>query len=653
MSFQPVQTIARFDLDCFSGGPGSRRTFGSSNVAMAVDASRGPHRGRAYIVWDESLPYQDAPFSPAVVASDGPTDDFFSSATPFVPGGRIRGTVGGTDRDIFTFTGRRGDTFVLRTDTLTSYGGCGTRILCPTDTASIATWHTLAVGSAGGLGLLCGLPHDGTYYLIVGPIDAGEAARGTYVFSTAFVSPTPGAVARDNREQVLSYSDDGITWSPRVRLNDSAPGVAGCFPSVVVDGLGRVHCIWLDWRADPGCGDISDTYLTSSGDGGVSWSENRRVTDVSSYWGWLASRSEANQGDYIQVAADGDRVYACFADSRMDNPDILVDASIHRSVATCPADLSVTAGGDTTVQMALTNGGNFETPLAWRVSESAGWLTGVNPEVSGSQSLTANGGTAVIEAALHPPLASAGDSSWVLFVTTDPFIPGHEDTCRTLVHSVAPSCIQAEVQLEPRALNPRSMGRWVSCTVEPQSPYRPGDIEIASIRLAGGGGSVTPDLEAPVTIEDADGDGVADLRLKFPRAEIARLLQIGPTELTLTGNLSGQCLQGRDTLRVVQERGQGRTGVDEAMQPAFALLGVTPNPVVDALRVDFSLPDGGRAVLALYDVAGRQLTVREIGGLGPGRHAITLARAGLGPGVYVVQLTRGGRCLTTRVILLR
>jgi hypothetical protein len=56
----------------------------------------------------------------------------------------------------------------------------------------------------------------------------------------------------------------------------------------------------------------------------------------------------------------------------------------------------------------------------------------------------------------------------------------------------------------------------------------------------------------------------------------------------------------------------------------FALWGVRPNPAHHELRVSFSLRDSKSATLALFDVSGRQLTMRRVDGMGPGWHTVEL-----------------------------
>jgi len=86
----------------------------------------------------------------------------------------------------------------------------------------------------------------------------------------------------------------------------------------------------------------------------------------------------------------------------------------------------------------------------------------------------------------------------------------------------------------------------------------------------------------------------------------------------------------------------------------LALTGAFPNPAVEDLLVRFSLPDAAPAALELFDIAGRQVMVKDVGPMGPGEHSIRLAQRGaLAPGIYMLRLTRGARTLTSRLTVMR
>jgi hypothetical protein len=621
-TFGPEHIIATNEYNGFSGGPGSRRGFGGDDPAMAVDMTGGPHRGRAYVVFDATAQFRDAPFGAYTAAFEKETNNTFAAANSFVPGGKIRGSLNTTDIDVWKFTGHRGQMLVLRPDTVTTC--CSIlRIICSNsnDASTVANWHSLVYTGLSSGGAVCGLPYDGTYYIRIGPDAQEQVSNGIYAISTAFDTPTAGDIARDERDQMLCWSDDGASWSAPVRLNDSDPGFDGCFPSVTVDGRGRVHCFWLDWRSDPVCGDLSDDYMTSSGDGGVTWGANRRISDVSSYWGFMASCSGANHGDYVQIASEGDRVYPCFPDARLGSPDVFVDPSIFNMTASCPPGGAIPAGRDTVLQFVLTNGGNFDTPLAWRVIDDAGWLSGATPAASGSQTLGANGGTLIVAATLHPPGACTGASSLVRFITWDPAIPSAYDTCRVAVNCVNGTTPALLSLVSAEALSDRVTLTW----------YR-GDGD-----LAGANVNRRRDGEGWTALGSGTFDGTGRLRFEDRAVEpgVRYAYRLAWTE-------SGV------------ERTSDASWVLVPVGLALALEGLRPNPAGDDLRVALTLTGDAPATLEMIDVSGRRVLAREIGALGAGRHVVALDEAGRAPaGVYWLRLTQSGRTRVRPAVVVR
>jgi hypothetical protein len=108
-------------------------------------------------------------------------------------------------------------------------------------------------------------------------------------------------VWHDNRREELdvwySTSPDAVTWSAPRQLNDDPPGtrVGQHYPQISISPGGRLDVAWYDWRDDPfpapavgpgnvlglftNRGKVASVYLTSSGDGGRTWSPNVRVND--------------------------------------------------------------------------------------------------------------------------------------------------------------------------------------------------------------------------------------------------------------------------------------------------------------------------------------------------------------------------------------
>jgi hypothetical protein len=74
------------------------------------------------------------------------------------------------------------------------------------------------------------------------------------------------------------------------------------------------------------------------------------------------------------------------------------------------------------------------------------------------------------------------------------------------------------------------------------------------------------------------------------------------------------------------------------------------NPVTGDLTTSFSLPTRSPATLAVFDVAGRAVITREVGG-SMGNQTLQLGR--LPAGLYVVRLSQSGRSVTNRVAVVQ
>ena len=79
-------------------------------------------------------------------------------------------------------------------------------------------------------------------------------------------------------------TDDGETWSERLRINDDEidNGCDQFHPWLVVDENGVITVMFYDRRNDPENNLSYDIYLTQSFDAGVTWTENHRITTESS-----------------------------------------------------------------------------------------------------------------------------------------------------------------------------------------------------------------------------------------------------------------------------------------------------------------------------------------------------------------------------------
>jgi hypothetical protein len=604
LTFGPIHKIADMGWNIVALGPGNQRGIWAGVIALAVDMTHGPHRGRVYATWAE-VPLLPDPVATGPTVEEVENNDYFASALPITPGGRIHGnlSVPGSS-DFFKFEGQRGQVLRIWPDTL---GSVRIRLICPADTTDRANYHLLATNSPQ---YVCGLPYDGTYYLQI----TGEGT-GIYQIATVVDQAGSGGRVQDVKDAFVAWSDDGATWSTPVRLNDDMPGSDTQQVQVSVDGRGRVHAFWFDWRDDLECGVISNQVMASSGDGGVTWGPNRKLTDAPSFWGALASCSANNQGDYSHMAASGDYVYSAFPDTRMGDPDIFVDVSRLTSVAGCPEDASYLPGVTVTLDFSLANQGNFDTPLAWRVTDSAGWLSGVTPAPEGSQMLAAGGGTLIVQATVALPPSCNGASTVVRFISRDPFVPGYAETCQTVVRCQTPT---------PTALS--LVGTKVrngTVTLTWYGEASAGAASRVERRVAGGAW-----VERGQTRADATGLFLFEESGVPPGRYVYRLE-------VLEGEGAGLSLE---------------TPV-EVPSFAFALNGASTDPSGAGLRVSYSLASAEQARLEVLDVAGRIVAARDLQGPGPAE--VQVGGRNLASGVYMVRLSQGGATATAKAVLRR
>lgn len=96
------------------------------------------------------------------------------------------------------------------------------------------------------------------------------------------------------------------------------------------------------------------------------------------------------------------------------------------------------------------------------------------------------------------------------------------------------------------------------------------------------------------------------------------------------------------------------TWVEVPIGARFALEGLSPNPSAGDPTVAFSLASNGPASLAVFDVHGRLVSVRDVGALGPGAHRVPIGERGRLPaGIYAIRLRQGEFVATARAVVVR
>lgn len=137
-----------------------------------------------------------------------------------------------------------------------------------------------------------------------------------------------------------------------------------------------------------------------------------------------------------------------------------------------------------------------------------------------------------------------------------------------------PPAIEASVRVLPRTLNKKSRGQWVTCWIELPQGYSPQDIDVASLLL---NGEVAASNE-PTAIEDPNENGIPELMVKFPRAEIIAIVEVGENvEMQVTGLVGGQPFSGVDHIRVVNPC------LGHRVVPPGGLLVIDTSPIAEGL----------------------------------------------------------------------
>lgn len=614
-SFGPVREVASFDGNLWNGAPGMQRPFGPMAISIAVDRTDGPYRGRVYLAWDQALPHLAFRTCDTTSAVESEPNDDFAHADPFVPGGWLRGTVTPGEHDQFAVTLARGQSLFMCEDRDSVLDGLAVRVWARTDLGGAP--RQLATSTLAWGGVLVSAPSDGTYDVELLGVDGAGAVP--YRVATHVLAPAPGDVARDVRDGMVAWSDDGVAWSAPRRVTDSAPGFDGTYTSLAVDARGRVHAFWLDYRPDSLTGTFATPYTASSGDGGVTWGANRRMGDHLSDFQVASCISNHNSlGDYVQVVADGDRVAAIFPDTRDGDQDIWLDVASYALALRAPRENFVAEGRDTAVVFELVNAGTHARPLAWRAVADAA-LAAWTGEVAG-EALVAAGETlrvAVPVAAGACPGAAAN----LRLVVEGADVPGAADTVATLVRCLPAGAAGTLATLAALATGPGwAQLEWRA----PGFANHPVAIERGTdgthwVRLTG----ATTDDAGRVAYRDAD--VVPGYRYAWRLA------------LDLGGGFAWTTPPA---------------WLDVPAFPALALRGAGPNPARGAPTLRFALPGDGPARLEVFDLLGRQVRAYDVGARGAGEHALALGDgAPWPPGVYLARLTRAGEVRRTRFVI--
>ncbi len=214
--------------------------------------------------------------------------------------------------------------------------------------------------------------------------------------------------------------------------------------------------------------------------------------------------------------------------------------------------------------------------------------------------------------------------------------------------------IEAVIDISPNTINIKSHGQYITCHIELAGEIDPAGIDIATVMI----NDAVAAEASPTDIADYDGDGVADLMVKFSRRGVLDIIdEIGDVEVTVSGEVDGQYFAGTEMIRII---GQAAKKIAND-GPITDIVAINPPGIctsgMDA-TIEYNLPEAGFARLTIFDVTGRVVTtlVEEPSAAGAfsvnwdGRDS---QGARVASGVYFANLETSKEMVTGKIMVVR
>jgi len=364
-----------------TGAPGFNRDHGVNFPSLVVDRSTGPHRGRVYMAYNESVNWYDDGLGGGGTQAEVEPNGSTAMATPFVPGQHLTGSISpSSDTDYWSFTATQGTDYIFWFKPGSSFKYL-IRILCTDGVTRLSYGGDTSAGGNYGF-IVWTAPANGTYYFYVQTTAGGS---GTYTVETGVDAPSFGEHARDQRDGMVTFSDNAVTWSTPVIVNTDPALYDNYFSEVQVTCEGYPYSIWYDFRDSPAakCGGVANVYISRSLDGGTTWAANQVVTSVGTNFTATLSNLQPNMGDYLGLYGGG-RLIMAWADGRLGDADAWSANLAAAPALTCPSGPTVNSGQTFPVNFTLQNanvmfGNNYTVALAsehpWTIAPPSQPLT--------------------------------------------------------------------------------------------------------------------------------------------------------------------------------------------------------------------------------------------------------------------------------------
>ena len=149
-------------------------------------------------------------------------------------------------------------------------------------------------------------------------IDTSSGPNNGNIYLLCSVEPFSGPDPLD--VMFARSTNGGVNWSSPIRVNDDISTSAyQWFGTMSVAPTGRIDVIWLDTRDNPGT-NISALYYSNSTDGGITWSQNEKLSDsFNPHVGWP---QQNKMGDYFHMVSDSNGASLAWAATFNNEQDV-------------------------------------------------------------------------------------------------------------------------------------------------------------------------------------------------------------------------------------------------------------------------------------------------------------------------------------------
>jgi hypothetical protein len=257
---------------------------GGDKQWMTIDKTDGPGTGHNYSFWTSSFSVCSPDFFTRSTDGGQSFEDCIS-----IPNDPQWGTLTvNSDGDLYV-GGTIGFDFLVAKSTNAK------------DSSVIPTWNMNTIVDLDGSITFGGGPNPGG--LLGQTWIAVDTSGGPYHGNVYLLCSVDRNSSGDPADVMFARSTNGgVNWSSPIKINDD-PGTTAYqwFGTMSVAPSGRIDAIWLDTR-DNSVSNISALYYSNSIDGGVTWSQNERLSDFfNSHLGWP---NQNKMGDYFDMVSD-------------------------------------------------------------------------------------------------------------------------------------------------------------------------------------------------------------------------------------------------------------------------------------------------------------------------------------------------------------